>query len=198
MRWFGSIIIAVTLLVAGSSCSRTAQSENVSTSVCVVDAEDRALYSALLNEVGSTLNSKDSNWVFLNRTQEPLHEDLGKWKFEPKGWRFSSKDTGPGDAVVAAFRRSADQECAVLGKLDVTRPVAWISNTEAKALFVPPDPWGSFYKKFPGSMGISSFSRPAYNVAHTEAISLAYRMSAAVCAAKETCTSFAKRAGPGR
>lgn len=104
---------------------------------------------------------KGKELVILAKTARPAESN---WEFR------SNSNPLPSHETVADFRARKEQPCGMRGPFDTLRPSRLLPEDEAAAVFKPPDPWGTFYKKFPNATGVITFAQPGYDRSRSEAL----------------------------
>ena len=162
--------LAVVILcgICALSCQNKSHS-NEAGPRCLITQDDYAVFTAVLDGLPNNY-PKEAQYLkgkepfVLAETEPPPSLSVDNWKY----YDFGS--TAPSHETETDFRVRAERSCQLHGSLPTKQPSRLILTEEVSRIFKSEGGWKTFYKKFPNSIGILTFSLPGYNSQHTEAV----------------------------
>jgi hypothetical protein len=166
--------IVLFAIVPVSAQSFQKHKDKSSSAPCKLTSDDYSVYSAMLNGRGRP-EDPEERWddkpqlIIADSTGKGgalFKERKGLWS---SGFRTNSKNK-PADDTERDFMLKLESECAVEMGMENAPSYRLISRKEVDEIFKKNDGWEEFYKRYPKSSGIWSFSRVGYNAAANEAL----------------------------
>lgn len=163
-------MLLLTALVCYVSPQSTAQNTPQKVkSHCELTQDDYAVYAALITGLGRPEDPEEA-WqgkeiliVGLTAAPRDTKSHWGDWGFRSKSKAAPSHDT------IVDFERKARSSCVLKAEFGDAESYKVIAQEELDKIFKEGG-WEDFYKKYPETGGVWTFSRPGYNSAGNEAV----------------------------
>jgi hypothetical protein len=166
----GFLVVAATSPAARASARLQDQPSASSTLPCELTAEDYAVYSAILDDLGKPEDPEEewrdkSDLILADKTVEGEKGSAGLWGFH------SDSRQAPLPQTAENFDARARNACPISPLFKAKSSPRLVSNDEISKLFKKKgDGWKKFYELYPKSSGFWDVSLVGYSDDHLEAL----------------------------